>query len=266
VRYGASYDAKSLAVREIVDGFRQFVAQKSEGKKPPKRWEEVDLASKKLLKQFKECKVVGFGWRPHNRGDDEWGGPYGKCCGHNEVAMFFCRPFAPMEVLNTHVCSKASPAPGNEGYDGCLEFLQAQCRFFSRPMSVWDDSYFHFIGTDGVDRPLAKKSLLQWTPPRIRVVMENMRHLTVFTGGTISPEQLLEMIDIYLSLACGRLYISGLSVKDTYNRAKELDDQKKPHKVMSTSRIYRIIGSFLLVGSKSAIEKASRDRGHGSKL
>jgi hypothetical protein len=54
-----------------------------------------------------------------------------------------------MEVLNTHVCSLKSPAPGNEGHDGCLEFLRAQCIFFGRSFTIWDDEFFHFIDSEG---------------------------------------------------------------------------------------------------------------------
>ena len=35
----------------------------------------------------------------------EWGGTWGKACGHNEVVMHVMRPFAPLEVVNTRVCS-----------------------------------------------------------------------------------------------------------------------------------------------------------------
>ena len=48
-------------------------------------------------------------------------------------------------MMALQVCSLASPAPGNEGYDGCLEFLKAQCRWYHRPMTVWDDKVGGFI-------------------------------------------------------------------------------------------------------------------------
>lgn len=50
---------------------------------------------------------VTAGWSPNPEpSSEEWGGRWGKPCGHNEVVMHVLRPFAPMEVLNTRVCSR----------------------------------------------------------------------------------------------------------------------------------------------------------------
>ena len=235
VRYGASYDSESLKARDILNAFRDYVNSKAGGR-VPKRLEEEKNVGKKLVKILKGCRIVGFGWRPHIRGDGEWGGAYGKCCGHNEVVMFYCRPFAPMEVLNTHVCSKVSPAPGNEGYDGCLEFLQAQCRWFKKNMTVWDDKYFHFIGSDGVDRPVSKNVLLSQSVPKLKIQMLNMRYLTVQSEGQIAPQILLDTIELFLSLASGSAIIDGLKC---------------------SLKVHRLICSYLLLGSSSSWAKAS---------
>lgn len=236
VRYGASCDKESLKVRSVLNAFREYVSSKTGGK-IPKRWEETDFVSKKLEKTLKGGRVVGFGWRPHIRGDEEWGGSYGKCCGHNEVVMFYCRPFMPLEVLNTHVCSKVSPAPGNEGYDGCLEFLQSQCKWFGRSMTVWDDKYFHYIGSDAVDRPYLKNSLLTWSVPRIRFFMLNMRYFTVQCGGQIDPKLLLDSIDLLLLFACGNFSIEGLNCG---------------------VKVQRLISSYLLIGTTNSWAKANK--------
>lgn len=236
IRYGASYDAESLKAREILNAFREYVSSKSGGR-VPKRWEESDNVNKKLANRLKECRIVGFGWRPHIRGDGEWGGAYGKCCGHNEVVMFYCKPFAPLEVLNTHVCSKISPAPGNDGYDGCLEFLQAQCRWFGKAMTVWDDKYFHFIGPDGTDRPFVKSVLLTQSTPKLKTLMLNMRYLTAECGGQTSPENLIQTIDLLLSLAAGAAIIDGLK---------------------NNLRVHRLICSYLLLGNSNSWTKASK--------
>lgn len=120
VRAGASCDDISLTVKDIIVECKRF----EKGKSPQGR----------LLEQLRRtCRVVGFSWRPCLASNEEWGGDYGKCCGHNEVrhagalyevstyviqrcclqvCMQFVRPFHPQEVINTRVCSEASPAPG----------------------------------------------------------------------------------------------------------------------------------------------------------
>ncbi len=37
------------------------------------------------------------------------------------------RPFEPLEVINSTVCSHARPSGGNAGYDGCMEYMQLYC-------------------------------------------------------------------------------------------------------------------------------------------
>ena len=236
VRYGASYDSESLKARSILNAFRDYVTSKAGGK-VPKRLEESKNISKKLEKKLKNGRIVGFGWRPHIRGDSEWGGAYGKSCGHNEVVMFYCRPFVPLEVLNTHVCSKVSPAPGNDGYDGCLEFLQSQCRWFEKSMSLWDDKYFHFISPDGINRPMLKNDLLKQSIPRLKVIMLNMRYLTVQCGGQIDPQNLLDTVNFLLLIANGSVIIDGLKCN---------------------MKICRIICSYLLLGTSSSWTKANK--------
>ena len=236
IRYGASYDTESLKARSILNAFRDYVTSKAGGK-VPKRLEEGKNISKKLEKKLKNGRIVGFGWRPHIRGDGEWGGSYGKCCGHNEVVMFYCRPFVPLEVLNTHVCSKISPAPGNDGYDGCLEFLQSQCRWFEKSMSVWDDKFFHFISPDGIDRPVMKSILLPQSIPKLKIVMMNMRYLTVQCEGQIDPQSLLDTIDFLLYFASGSAIIDGLKCN---------------------LKIHRILCSYLLLGTSSSWAKAMK--------
>jgi hypothetical protein len=55
------------------------------------------------------------GWKPNPEpAEERWGGKWGKVCSHNEVVMQALRPFFPQEVLNTRICSKGQPAPGNE--------------------------------------------------------------------------------------------------------------------------------------------------------
>ena len=86
-----------------------------------------------------------------NEGRKDFGGcPCAKACGHNETAMFYLRPFFPLEVINSRVCSKRSPAPGNSGFEGCLEYLRRLCAAAGRSMTYWDSECFGMIdGRDG---------------------------------------------------------------------------------------------------------------------
>lgn len=61
------------------------------------------------------------------------------------TTMFYLRPFFPLEVLNSRVCSRRSPAPGSSGYDGCLEYLQRLCTAARRSMTYWDSECFALI-------------------------------------------------------------------------------------------------------------------------
>ena len=74
-----------------------------------------------------------------------------KACGHNETCMFFLRPFASLEVLNSRVCSLCSPAPGNDGFEGCLDFLRRMCAESKRGMTFWDNETFSYINGQKVD-------------------------------------------------------------------------------------------------------------------
>ena len=76
-----------------------------------------------------------------------------------------------IEVINTKLCSKADPAPGNNGYDGCLEFLIAQCTFFGRPMTVWDTHCFHHIDASGKYKFIKKASLLSLPASTLKYYM-----------------------------------------------------------------------------------------------
>ena len=151
-----------------------------------------------------DWEALAPGWRPNPepRDDDDWGGSYGKCCGHNEVVMHALRPFAPMEVLNTRCCSRAHPAPGNAGFDGCLEFLKSRAKRKRRPITVWDTDAFHCLLPDGVtDAALVKRDLLRWPQDRIDFVLPVLRRLTVATGGAVPPAALVARVDALLVLA-----------------------------------------------------------------
>lgn len=200
-RFGASCDGASRDAREAVEAFRGYLSLKA-GRALPKRHLEASVASRKVLRHLCGCRIVAFGWRPSAFGDVEtWGGKFGKCCGHNEVAMFFTRPWVPLEVLNTHVCSKASPAPGNEGHDGCLEFLTAQCRFFSRSYSIWDDKFFYNISKTGTVSTLEKASLLSFSEGELKVLVPNLKRLTVEEAESPRPtRELIAYIKLLLAL------------------------------------------------------------------
>jgi len=87
--------------------------------------------------------------------DDEGRRDFGSCacakaCGHNEAVMFYLRPFCALEVINSRVCSLASPAPGNQGFEGCLEYLRRMCAATGKTMTYWDSECFALIdGRDG---------------------------------------------------------------------------------------------------------------------
>mmetsp|Transcript_20838 Transcript_20838/g.70593 ORF Transcript_20838/g.70593 Transcript_20838/m.70593 type:complete len:268 (+) Transcript_20838:62-865(+) len=140
---------------------------------------------------------------PHDGGglDDDWGGPFGKACAHNEVVMHCLRPFEPMQVLNTRCCSKALPAPGNAGFDGCLEFLKTQCLRKRRAATVWDFEHFVFIGSDGKVDMLDKRPMLQWTVRRLEFVMPALKRLTVDCKGRASAAALIQLVDAFVCLA-----------------------------------------------------------------
>ncbi|CAM9956476.1 unnamed protein product, partial [Phaeothamnion confervicola] len=134
-------------------------------------------------------------WCPNPEASDEdrWGGRFGKPCGHNEVVMHRLRPFFPLEVLNTRLCSRAAPAPGNAGHDGCLEFFKLACRTGGYAATIWDMDAFHFVDRRGICAPpLDKRRLLAALPlPRLRFLVSNLRRFTVACGGQRPPRALL---------------------------------------------------------------------------
>ena len=139
-------------------------------------------------------------------GARDWGGAYGKACAHNEVVMFALRPFAPLEVLNTRVCSRAHPAPGNAGHDGCVEFLRAQCCRRARAMTAVDVHVIHHFDARGAHRPLAKREILaRWPDARaLALVWAALRAATLASRGRAPPRALLAAIEWALALGAPR--------------------------------------------------------------
>ena len=223
VRYGASCDSCSRNVQEVVQSLRDYVDSKA-GRKLPKREQEIDVVPRRLKTTLaKQCRVVAFGWRPSVFGDgEEWGGRFGKACAHNEVSMFFARPFFPLEVLNTHVCSMKSPAPGNEGHDGCMEFLRAQCIFFSQPFTVWDDKNFHWIDAKGTVSSLKKSSLLHLSDLRLKLLVPNLRRWTIESEGRRSPSEMIEAINLLLDIAFAKVELHRDSLLCTPNVSRAI--------------------------------------------
>ncbi|ETW03558.1 hypothetical protein H310_04974 [Aphanomyces invadans] len=142
-------------------------------------------------------------WAPNPEPSDkqQWGGLYGKPCGHNEVVMHTLRPFFPQEVLNARVCSRARPAPGNDGYDGCLEYIQWQCRTHDRAMTLWDAEHWWYVARDGRTSRVSKKVLVTKPLSLIRWLVSNLRLQTIRWHGSIAPASLLE--SLCLALVCG---------------------------------------------------------------
>ena len=71
----------------------------------------------------------------------------------------------------------------------------------------------------------------------LKIVMLNMRYLTVECEGQIAPRQLLDTIDLFLSLASGHSIIDGLH---------------------SNLKVHRLICSYLVLGTTSSWAKASK--------
>ena len=247
VRLGASMDNAVKNIRPIVEGFREFISHRA-NRKMPKKHQEIEFfetlpqVTKEILRQ---SRITALGWRPSPYGDGEWGGKFGKCCGHNEVVMFYLRPFAPMEVLNTHICSKASPAPGNEGFDGCLEFLISQCKFFKRPMSVWDDRFFHYINSSGEHTAMEKSSLLSLSNVRVCTLATNLRQLNVFNNGIHPVPVMIESIDFLIRIGTGIISIPAL-VQPVQGHGQK----------QGIIEIQRTIVSYVLSGSSSVLSKS----------
>jgi hypothetical protein len=135
-------------------------------------------------------------WKPNPDASDldKWGGKYGKPAGHNEVAMFRCRPWAPLEVRNSAMCSRACPAPGNDnGYDGCLEFLRVCCSRGRRAMTIWDTAHFHFISDQGQHVAVSKRKMLLRVPlDLLSCLTLALRQWTIVSGGHHAPFDLLQ--------------------------------------------------------------------------
>ena len=242
VRCGASCDEISLKVKDIVQECKRFSTLKKLNRKLKTSVRNV-------------CRVVGFEWNPNpfSANDEEWGGEYGKCCGHNEPCLQFVRPFYPQLVINTRVCSKDNPAPGNNGFEGCLEFLKAQCRFFHRPMTIWDIQTFHYIDSKGIHSTVEKQSLLSLPEAQLSMYMTNLKHLTLECEGKKPPFQLLRQIKDFSHLAEGNYRLQ----------------QKNGRKISLPVNLMRLICSFLMINlppvSASAQEK-ERERSRKRKI
>jgi hypothetical protein len=239
VRLGASMDAAAKSIRPIVEGFREFVSHHSQRKMPRRYLEKEEFfptLPKATQDSLRSGRITALGWRPSPFGDGEWGGRYGKCCAHNEVAMFYLRPFAPLEVLNTHICSKESPAPGNEGFDGCLEFLMAQSRFFGHAMSVWDDRYFHFIDATGDHSAMEKGDLLNHSEARVQSTIANLREWTVFNQGMHPARSMVSAIELVAQIGAGLVPVPFLEGRSAGSAG-------------SSRHILRTIASFALSGN-----------------
>mmetsp|Transcript_24837 Transcript_24837/g.72749 ORF Transcript_24837/g.72749 Transcript_24837/m.72749 type:complete len:843 (-) Transcript_24837:257-2785(-) len=206
--------------------------------------------------------------------------PMAKSCGHNETAMFFLRPFAPLEVLNSRVCSHTSPAPGNAGYEGCLEFLRRMCAAAGRGITYWDTECFAYVdgratrkkngkaGRKGKLKDIApvlkleKRDLLHLSAHQIAWLMDTLRQWTLFretTGNCVgcSPRLLILGISLVLRLAVRQdtqcsdydesQRVSSSLIKENWKRndsqREDLSLASLPSKVRS-----RIIG-FILPGN-----------------
>ncbi|CAM9140736.1 unnamed protein product [Chrysoparadoxa australica] len=202
VRLGASCDEASLQVRRQVS---EALAATPGGKA---------AGQNKGKGKGKGLKRLGQ-WRPNPSCADEdaWGGPYGKPCAHNEVVMHHLRPFAPMEITNTRLCSEAAPAPGNEGYHGCQEYLQIQCRIAKRALTIWDPEAFHYITSQGRHTQLAKNELLHIPTPLLKHLVTDLRRHTCSCNGQRAPRELLWAILFLTHLGSRPARIATLTSK-----------------------------------------------------
>ena len=165
IRYGASGDDVSRSLASKLANWKSGVGS------------ERDSSGRNSNEVETQCLPCGEGdawrslmrWRPNPSSgdplgsvaynsedeDDEGRRDFGSCacakaCGHNEAVMFYLRPFCALEVINSRVCSLASPAPGNQGFEGCLEYLRRMCAAAGRTMTYWDSECFALIdGRDG---------------------------------------------------------------------------------------------------------------------
>ncbi|KAI9916939.1 hypothetical protein PsorP6_017150 [Peronosclerospora sorghi] len=175
VRHGASKDNASLALRA------KFCADKA------KRSSYL-------------CQ-----WRPNNEPLDteKWGGAFGKACGHNEVVMHALRPFYPQEVLNSKVCSHSFPAPGNQGFDGCLEHLRFACMAARTSMTLWDAENFIFISAHGHVTLSKKNQLLSLSLASLQCLVPALRSWTVANGGHVPVTTNVVALQLCCALGCG---------------------------------------------------------------
>lgn len=189
VRHGASKDAASLALR------RRFCScQTAKATPETKHWKQ---------------------WNPNKLplDTDKWGGEYGKVCGHNEVVMHSLRPFFPQEVLNSKICSRIFPAPGNQGFDGCLEHLRLSCMDHKRPMTIWDAEAFVYITATGKVTWTKKNQLLDLSLASLQCLMTNLRSWTLESQGQLPPATLMEAIQLCCQLGDGDLRSPVLEMK-----------------------------------------------------
>ncbi|KAL7682807.1 putative P-loop containing nucleoside triphosphate hydrolase [Plasmopara halstedii] len=177
VRHGASKDATSLVVRN------------------------------KLCAAHSKANHSSFlsKWFPNEEPNDEvkWGGAFGKVCGHNEVVLNELRAFYPQEVLNSKVCSRIFPAPGNQGFDGCLEHLRYACMAQRTSMTLWDAEYFIFISSCGRVTWSKKNQLLSLSLSSLQCLVPALRCWTVASGGHIPPSAVLRAIQLCCQLGYG---------------------------------------------------------------
>ncbi|KAE8889800.1 hypothetical protein PF005_g14022 [Phytophthora fragariae] len=177
VRHGASKDVTSLAVRE------KLCAARGKAK-------DATFLSK---------------WAPNKEPVDaaKWGGAFGKVCGHNEVVMNALRSFYPQEVLNSKVCSKLFPAPGNQGFDGCLEHLRLACMAQGKSMTLWDAEYFVFISSRGRVSWSKKSQLLSLSLASLQCLVPALRSWTTGCEGHLPPNAVLRAIQLCCQLGSG---------------------------------------------------------------
>ena len=155
----------------------------------------ADDISRRVRDAIEADQGLAPGWRPNPEAEGDWGGLMGKPCGHNEVVMHAVRPFAPLEVLNTRCCSRKAPAPGNKGFDGCLEFLACRCRAKKTPTTVWDSNAFIHVSASGDVDVLPKQELLSRSVESLAALVPKLRALTVSTNGSVPPRELLKRIE-----------------------------------------------------------------------
>lgn len=195
----------------------------------------ADVVSKRVARAVREFGVAD-GWQPNPDDAEDWGGRYGKACAHNEVCMHCARPFVPLEVLNTRACSRDHPAPGNDGYDGCLDFLAVQCKRKREAATVWDTDNFIWISPKGQRDVVPKAPLLDWALPRLELVLPALRDLTLGSRGRASPRAWFAFIDDLLRLG--------------------LRAAAKRHTVLGPPRPTVTIVAFILGGDPAAWRKA----------